>query len=130
MLALLFVTASQTQGLPPGLLSALCFVESSHRVSAINIDDRGSPSLGVCQIKYETAKMLGYKGDAKGLQNDPTRNVHYASKYLAKQVKRYGGDYRKAVAAFNAGKYNEAPDGQPMNRKYVGKVFKAWSEAK
>ena len=113
--------------LPPGLLSAVCYVESRHKHKAINLNDGGEDSLGVCQIKLNTARLVGFKGTNKQLMH-PTTNALYAAKYLKKQLLRYNNDPRKAVAAYNAGKVRYNKDGLIMNRLYVAKVFKAWSE--
>lgn len=124
-LALLFIATTNTLSLPPGLLSALCWVESHHNASAVNADDGGSPSHGVCQIKIQTAALLGFEGDEKEL-SDPKVNIYYAGKYLKWQLNRYHRHIPKAVAAYNAGSYRENDRGEIMNRKYVGKVFDAW----
>lgn len=118
---------SQSLQIPDGLLSAVCFTESSHRVTVIRHNDGGSKSIGVCQIKLTTAQLVGYAGDEKSLLN-PTVNVYYAGKYLKKQLGRYRGDIPKAVAAYNAGKFKEGDYGQPINQNYVDKVFAAWAE--
>jgi len=125
-LTVLFVSASSTFTLPQGLLSSLCYVESRHRPSAYNKTDGSSPSLGICQIKLETAKTLGYSGTAKGLMK-PATNVYYAAKYLKKQLVRYKHDIQKAIAAYNAGTYFPDAKGQPKNKQYVRKVLLAWA---
>src|SRR5882724_7811726 len=114
-LGLLFTIASQTQGLPIGLLSALCFIESTHHVEAFNANDKGSPSHGVCQVKFGTARAMGFTGTMDQLQ-DPTTNVRYASKYLRNQLRRYNNDTRKAVAAYNSGTYRIGVNGLPINQ--------------
>jgi soluble lytic murein transglycosylase-like protein len=128
-LALILIAATNTFNLPPGLLSAVCYTESKHNPKAIHKDDGTENSLGMCQLHHSTAKELGYKGTAAGLL-DAKVNVTYAAKYLQRQLKRYHGDTRKAVAAYNAGTYRENQKGEIMNRKYVSKVFTAWSEGK
>ncbi len=120
--------ASQTFNLPPGLLSAVCWVESTHNPIALNVEDGGSPSRGVCQVKESTARHLGFTGPAHKLM-DPSENTHYAAKYLRLQLDRYG-DTLQAVAAYNAGSYRADKNGHPRNRAYVRKVFKAWAEGK
>lgn len=124
---MLFVTATQTHSLPVGLLSALCYVESTHNVSAIHHDDGGGNSVGVCQVKLETAKMLGFKGTERQLM-DPKVNVEYAAKYLKKQLNRYGQNSPKAVAAYNAGTYHPGKKDFAKNQHYVNKVFAAWGQ--
>lgn len=128
-LALLFVSASQTYDLPPGLLSAICYVESRHTPSAIHELDGHSDSLGECQIKISTAQYFGFKGNAKDLMN-PKINIKYAALYMRYQLFRYKIDFRKAVAAYNAGRYNKNKHGIPRNDKYVQKVFAAWGEGR
>lgn len=126
---LLFFNVTAQLELPPGLLSATCWVESNHKVNAVNVDDGGSSSYGACQIKLETAQMLGYTGAVKKLK-DPAVNVYWAGRYLKYQLDRYDGDPRKAVAAYNAGTHRVNAKGQIKNRKYVEKVFKAWANYK
>lgn len=125
-LILLFAMATQTFQLPPGLLSSLCYVETHHNPNAVVMNDGGSPSRGVCQVKYNTAVGLGFKGSPKELQT-PVTNVYYAGKYLRYQLDRYNGDIRKAVAAYNAGSHRVNAKGVTKNKKYVQKVFMAWT---
>lgn len=128
-LALAFVMASQAFNLPPGLLSALCYVESGHRPQALHAHDGGSSSIGVCQIKMATAKTVGFYGTVKDLKA-PQTNIYYSAKYLKRQLSRYDNDPIKAVAAYNAGTHRVNKKGLVMNRKYVTKVFTAWAEGR
>lgn len=125
-LLLMFSTATNQYQLPSGLLASLCYVESRHNPKAINPDDGKSSSLGVCQIKLETAKLMGFKGSVKELM-DPKVNIKYAAKYLKKQIDRYDGDIPKAVAAYNAGSYRENKKKVAINSAYVKKVFAQWA---
>jgi soluble lytic murein transglycosylase-like protein len=128
-LILLFSATTSTFQLPPGLLSALCWVESNHNPKAIHKDDGSGNSVGICEIKLETAKLLGFKGTEQGLM-DPKVNIYYAGKYLAKQIDRYNGDAIKGIAAYNAGTYRVNAKGLIMNRRYVAKVTKAWKDSR
>lgn len=119
------LAASQTFSLPPGLLSAVCYVESHHKPRAVNRQDGGSPSLGLCQIKLDTAKLLGFQGKEKDLMN-PKVNAYYAAKYLKKQLDRYDGYYYRAISAYNAGKFWMDLNGMARNNDYVEKVYLAW----
>src|ERR1700722_1882475 len=101
-LAALFLATSTALGLPPGLLSGLCYVESRHNPDAMHFDDRGHTSVGVCQIQLETARTLGFRGTEKQLRV-PTINITYSSLYLRKQLARYHGSIPQAVAAYNSG---------------------------
>lgn len=120
-LGALFLTISIQYHLPPGLLSSLCYVESKHNVGAIHKADGSTDSFGVCQIKYETAKHLGFRGTPKQLM-EPKYNIKYAAKYLSHQLKRYG-NVQQAVIAYNMGHA-----GQLTSSKYQVKVFEKWHE--
>lgn len=125
----LFSVISQTYNLPPDLLKSLCYVESTHNVYAVHIDDGGSNSIGVCQIKLPTAKLMGFRGTDKELMNVHD-NVKYAAKYLTFQLRRYNGNVYKAVAAYNTGSYITHNGVDPINKPYVNKVLKEWTQAK
>lgn len=124
-LLLLFAQATQDFGLPPDLLSSLCFVESHYDVKAINLDDGSSSSIGVCQIKLSTSRYLGFRGSERQLQN-PSINIYYSGKYLRHQLDRYHWDIHKAVAAYNSGTVKFKNSEQFANQSYVNKVFKKW----
>ena len=98
-------------------LAAICSVESSGNPSAVNVNDGGSPSLGLCQIKFETAKLVGFRGGPSELLKRHV-NHHYAYRYLRKQYHRYGC-MKKAIAAYNAGSVR----GEIRNLGYVTKVL-------
>lgn len=104
------------------LLLAICMTESN-LTNVLVPHDGGSPTYGICQVKLPTAQMIGYKGDAKGLM-DPATNAKWAATYLKFQKERYEQDWCKAVAAYNAGTYNESTisPGYPKNLKYVKAV--------
>ncbi len=124
-LAAIFIATSAQFHLPPGLLSSLCFVESNHKTEAVHINDGKTNSYGVCQIKLETAKWLGFKGTATELMK-PKVNIYYAGKYLARNLKRYHGNVNKAVTAYNKG---HADSDKIVLSKYTTKVFKQWKVA-
>jgi|ERR1035437_7371847 hypothetical protein len=116
---LAFTLATTAFDLPPGLLDAVCYVETKHTENAIHLNDGGSPSLGICQIKLATARELGYKGSAEDLQYNTKVNAHYAAKYLSRNLRKYA-DINKSISAFNCGHYT------PKNIRYVKRVNEAW----
>lgn len=113
------MTMSVHYGLPPGVLSSICFVESRYNVNAIHYDDGAGNSVGVCQIKLATARHMGFAGTEQQLMN-PRMNIKYAAKYLAYQYKRYGS-IERAVIAYNMGNARGL-----TTSKYQRKVFKTW----
>lgn len=104
------------------LLLAICSSETD-LTNVTVYHDGGSPSYGVCQVKYKTAHMLGFKGKAADLV-DPRVNAQWAASYLKYQLDRYSGDWCKATAAYNAGTYTESKKavGKPRNLRYVRRV--------
>jgi len=126
-LVTLFTAVSHTYHIPKGLMSSVCWVESGHKISAVNRNDGGEDSIGACQLHYSTAKWLGFKGSREELYL-PKNNVKYAAKYLQYQLKRYDGSIPDAIAAYNAGRAVRLRTGAYLNMGYVLKVFKAWSE--
>jgi soluble lytic murein transglycosylase-like protein len=120
LLVATFISVSAQFNLPPDLLSSICYVESKHDAFAVHHDDGGSDSLGVCEIKYETAKWLGFKGDAPELMN-PRQNIYYAGKYLRYQLDRYNWNIPKAVISYNQGRA-----GDLTHTEYSVRVLKQW----
>ena len=106
------------------ILLAICTHESGLK-NITTQHDGGSPSIGICQVKYETAKMLGFTGEASGLEN-PKTNAKWAAEYLKYQYERYDHNWHKTISAYNAGSYNESNivPGCAKNRKYVNAVKK------
>lgn len=119
----IILAAAKSIGVPGSLLLAICTHESK-LVNIIAPHDNGSPSYGLCQIKEETAKMLGFDGESRRLMN-PIINAKYAALYLKMQLNRYDGDWCMATAAYNAGTYSPSTKvpGKPKNLQYVEKVI-------
>lgn len=118
----IILAAAKVVGISPTLLLAICTHESGLK-NTYTHKDGGSPSIGVCQIKYRTAQLMGHKGSEQDLLN-PKINANYAAKYLKWQHQRYEGDYMKATAAYNSGTYNESSKvkGCPRNLKYLKRI--------
>lgn len=115
----LFISNSIQFKLPEGLLSSLCYVESRHIASIVHKDDGTSHSYGICQVKFETAKYLGFTGTEVELLK-PENNIYYAAKYLSKQIHRYN-DITKGIVAYNRG------NSLLLTRSsYSDKVIKHW----
>lgn len=115
----IILSAAKAAKVSGQLLLAICLHES-HLKNIEVPHDGGSPTYGICQVKLDTAKFLGYTGDGQGLMV-PETNAKYAALYLKYQKERYDYDWCKATAAYNAGTYNESKKvpGKPRNLKYV-----------
>jgi len=125
----IILAAAKTAKVSGSLLLAIC----THETNLTNIvvyNDGNSPSYGICQIKLETAKMIGFKGRAKDLIN-PQVNAKWAALYLKYQEQRYGANkWCEMTAAYNAGSFSESKKfpGKPRNLKYVRRVQKNLDE--
>lgn len=119
IMALLTINSAQFN-LPKNLLASICYTESTYNVSAVHHDDGGSDSLGLCQIKLETAKEFGFKGTQRQLMN-PYWNTYYAAKYLHHEILRYHGVIVKAVIAYNRGSA-----GNLIRTEYSNRVLARW----
>jgi soluble lytic murein transglycosylase-like protein len=119
----LFIKYGKIFKVSPLILMSICQVESN-LVNVVNHSDGGSKSYGICQVKQETAKMLGYKNiNLLVVEN----NIKVAAHYLAKQYNRYDNNYNYAIAAYNAGKLNLTHTGEIRNVYYVRKVKKSFN---
>lgn len=74
------------------------------RESGFNPDAQNGPYMGLMQIHPQTARTMGYRGDAEGLL-DPSTNLKYAVKYLAGAYLVAGGNAARADALYQSGYY-------------------------
>ncbi len=58
-------------------------------------------AMGLMQLLPSTASDYGVKDPY-----DPSQNIEGGAHYMADLLKRYGGDEKKALAAYNAGPEN------------------------
>src|SRR3954454_5918647 len=86
-------------GVPAALVHRVVIRESRYNPRASN---RGA--LGLMQIKFATARGVGYSGSASGLFDAET-NLTYAVRYLAGAYKAAGGNANRAVALYASGYY-------------------------
>ena len=84
-------------GLPVSLVHRVVTRESGYNPRA-----RNGGALGLMQIKYATARGVGYGGSAAGLL-DPETNLTYAVRYLAGAYHAAGGNANRAVSYYASG---------------------------
>lgn len=90
----LATAAARRHGLDPALVLAVVKVESGFRPEAVS--PKGAQ--GLMQLMPATAAGLGVENAL-----DPAQNLDGGARHLAALVVRYGGDLKKALAAYNAG---------------------------
>jgi len=114
---------------PVELVLAHVHVESRGNPLAKRKEKDGEWSRGLLQVKEATAKWLGLANTAALLT--PSVGLAYGVRYLAYQLKRYGGNPARAAAAYNAGsvRYTAGSGEKFVNQKYVDDVLAAMRKA-
>ena len=113
-------------GLDPELFRRQIQQESGFQESAVS--PVGARGLG--QIMPDTAAQPGYGVTplSADLIDDPEENLRFSAEYMAAMLKKYDGDYRLALAAYNAGagavdKAGGVPDFEET-QNYVSKILR------
>ena len=114
----LITSAAKKYGVDPKLVSAVAEAESNYRPDAVS----STGAVGVMQLMPDTAAALGVAN-----VYDAQQNIDGGAKYLKEMLNDFGGDVRKAVAAYNAGpqavkNYNGVPP-YAETQNYVNKVL-------
>ena len=100
--ALIAANARDT-GLPFAVLKALVRKESNFNPNAARVEAAiNDKSIGLTQVLVRTAREI-VPGITESALYNPATNLIVGSRYLQRQVARYGGDLWKGVAAYNYG---------------------------
>lgn len=91
-----------TYAIPESLLHRVVRSESNYNPAA-----RNGPFLGLMQIRYETARSMGYKGTPIGLL-DAEANLKFGAKYLRGAYLVAGYNAERAVSLYRSGYYYHA----------------------
>lgn len=113
--------AREGAAVPVELVLALIAQESGGRADATRTEPDGRVSRGLMQLLDGTAHALGYQ---PWQMLSAPYSIEAGTRYLARQLKRYGGNVPRAVAAYNAGSARFHPDESFVNQPYVDSVLK------
>ncbi|MCL2026102.1 MAG: lytic transglycosylase domain-containing protein [Leptospirales bacterium] len=107
---------------PSSLVKAMIEVESGYDMTALS--PKGA--MGLMQLMPATAASLGVEDPFS-----PEENIRGGVTFLRDLLKRYDNDYKRAVAAYNAGpgavdRYGGIPEFRET-KNYVDKVLKLYN---
>lgn len=121
----LATAVAQRQGLDPALVLAVVAVESGFHAEAVS--PKGA--RGLMQLMPATAAALGVSNAF-----DPAANLDGGTRHLGALMARYGGDLKKALAAYNAGTgavdVHRGVPPYPETRDYVAKVLDRYQKGR
>jgi len=116
----IFREYAQRYNLPLALLLAVAHVESRFTQSAVS----SANARGVMQLLPTTFEWLKVGGNIW----DVRQNIHAGAKYLHLVLKRFSGDFNKAIAAYNCGGGRVKKKGITGQCKaYLDAVLKWWA---
>ncbi|TAK31932.1 MAG: lytic transglycosylase domain-containing protein [Chloroflexota bacterium] len=114
----LIAEATRRYNLPSGLLPSVIKAESGFNPRAVS----PAGAKGLMQLMDGTARTLGVRDSF-----DPAQNIDGGARFLRQLLDRYGGDVRRALAAYNAGpgavdRYGGIPP-YPETQTYVSRIL-------
>lgn len=95
-------------GLQNGMLRTILLMESNLNANAVNLS-APVPSYGISQITMQT--FTSFCGGTRENIMDIRANMACAARYLAFQLKRFNGDIRRTIMAYNEGTPCECRNG-------------------
>jgi soluble lytic murein transglycosylase-like protein len=107
--------AAARHGVDPHLVRAVVTAESDFNPRCVS----SAGAKGLMQLMPDTAKDLGVSNPF-----DPAQNIEGGTRYLAQMLKRFDGDEKKALAAYNWGPSNVERSGNlpSETRTYLQRV--------
>lgn len=117
----------QKYSVDPALIKAHIKAESNWDVNASRYEvHKEDASWGLMQLMLATAREILKQPDMTTTQLiNPRVNIEAGTAYIARQMKRYGGNVKNAISAYNAGTAKmKSGTNDFINQAYVDKVWK------
>lgn len=115
--------ASEKYGVDPALIMAHMKRESDFRPMAVREEPQiNDASIGLMQVLVKTARwIMNDESITREMLFNIPFNIEVGTKYIARNLKRYNGDLKKAIAAYNAGsaRYKKSDPSVFINQPYV-----------
>lgn len=122
-------SSAQKYNVEPALIRAHIKAESNWSPSASRYEPHlNDYSFGLMQVLLRTAREQS--GNAKLTTEqllDPQTNIDIGTKYVAYQLKRYKGNIKDAISAYNAGSAKKVAVDTYSNQAYVDKVHRYYT---
>ncbi|MEX2319587.1 MAG: transglycosylase SLT domain-containing protein [Bauldia sp.] len=94
----IIATHAKANGIPLDLAHAVVRHESGYNAKATG----QAGEVGLMQIKYATARGIGYRGSRQALY-DPETNIRWGMKYLGEAQRLAGGSECGTLSRYNGG---------------------------
>lgn len=118
--------AAQKYNVEPALVFAHIKQESNWQPAAYRAEPKiNDASWGLMQVLLKTARgVTGNNNLTASELLNPEVNIDIGVRYIAKQLARYNGNLKDAIAAYNAGSsIKKKGVGTYINQEYVDKVY-------
>ena len=112
---------ARAAGVPEKLATAVVKIESRFNPRA-----RGGSALGLMQIKYDTARSMGYAGGVTALLT-PETNLQFGMKVLADAYRASNGDLCMTLARYQSG--HRVTHTSAANRAYCARARSYMAQA-
>jgi hypothetical protein len=111
----LITREAEQHGLPAAVADAVAYIDSGYKPFAVG----KAGEVGLMQVRFERAVMLGYKDGLTRLF-DPETNVRYGVMDLAQAWRLANGDLCRALMKYRAGQDEERMS--PRSVEYCGRA--------
>ena len=92
-------SAAEEYGVEPAFVAGMIYAESKFRPEA----ESSQNAYGLMQLLPQTAEFVSSRSGIEGDYQDPRTNIRMGAWYLSYLSRKYDGDERLVIAAYNSG---------------------------